>query len=847
MAPEALLRLVDVSKRYDGPPVLDRVRLDLAPGEIHALVGQNGSGKSTLIRILAGYTPPEEGSRAWLDGEPMALGAARPDQRRRLHFIHQSLNLVPSLNALDNAALGVGYPTRLGRIDWARHRANTSGLIGRLLPGVDLESPVERLSAVEQTVVAIARALGHWTTDRSVLVLDEPTAALPAHEVEVLFEAVREVAGSGAAVLFVSHRLPEVFRLSQRVTVIRAGRAIGTWATSSLDEDSLVAQMLGRRLETLIPSGHRPARQDVCRVDGLSAGRLRDVSFSIARGEVLGVAGLEGSGREELAEVVFGARPRARGDVSVSGRAVPSSPAAAIAAGVALVPADRQRAGCLPAFSVRTNVTLPRLGDVRRSWGWIDRRRERSQVERLMGLVGLDPPAIERPVAAFSGGNQQKVVFGKWLRMRPKVLLLDEPMQGIDVAAKATIFELIAQVAKDGAAVLMCSAVTEDLEILCDRVLVFHEGRIGVELGRDELDQGVLGAEVLRRRAPALDTRGRAGENPNMDVEDQTIESKNGCDAPQVRHPPSIEAARSSVAAQFPEPEPTMFQAGPVELSGLRCPPSATPRGMIVALHGGTYDARYYALPGELSFLGLAASLGYVAMALDRPGYGASAAVDPSHLTFSAQRDLLATAVSAAWESEGLQTGGVVLVGHSIGGMLALEVAAGTVSAPVVGVDAAGIGAVWQPGLRELWTSMISAEQSITLPAEARNDVMYGPPWAYDAAVQSQSAEQATALPMPELRDVVHWADRIETVAPSVDVPVRIGVPEFDAIWDPSSEALDVLRSLFVNAPVVEIGCVPASGHSINAHHAGRAHHLHSLAFAEECLLRARRPPQPQP
>jgi ribose transport system ATP-binding protein len=487
-----------VSKRFDGTPVLRSADLDLVSGEVHALIGQNGSGKSTLIKILAGYLQPEPGARAWLDGDEMQLGAPSPGERQRLHFIHQSLNLIPNLSVLDNAALGLGYPTRWGRINWAVHRRRTAELMRRLAVDVDLDRPADALSAVEQTILVIARAVNQWTSSRSILVLDEPTAALPQVEVHRLFETVRRVAAEGAAVLFVTHRLAEVFTLAQRVTVLREGQVVASGRSLvDLDEPSLVELMLGRRLEELTPPTHSASGDVVCSVRNLSSRRLRGLSLDMRRGEIVGVAGLDGSGREELADVIFGAKSRTGGSVSIAGREVAATPAAAIAAGIGLVPADRLQKACVPQLSVTENVTLPSLAPLTRWWHALDKRRERREVSELMQTVALDPPNIDRSISSFSGGNQQKAVLGKWLRAEPAVLLLDEPGQGVDVSAKASIFRLISAAARRGMAVLVCSAVAEDLELLCDRVIVIRHGIAASELA-GTVSAPQITAEVLR-------------------------------------------------------------------------------------------------------------------------------------------------------------------------------------------------------------------------------------------------------------------------------------------------------------------------------------------------------------
>jgi ribose transport system ATP-binding protein len=497
-AGEPLLSLRHVTARYGANVVLRDVALSVHSGEVHAIVGQNGSGKSTLIKTLAGYLRPESGARAWLDREELHLGAPSAAHHARLHFIHQSLNLIPTLSGLDNIALGVGYPTRWGVVRWREHRRRSAALIRSLDTDVDLDRPVAELSLVEQTTVAIARAMRNWPTPRSVLVLDEPTAALPDPDVERLFQTIRAIAERGAAVIFVSHRLEEVLQLAHRVTVLRGGEVVAAArSVAGLDEAALVELMLGSPLESLAPAPHVPRSDVVCSVEALAGTNLTDVSFAIHGGEILGVAGLDGSGRETLAETVFGAVSRERGSVTIDGSRISPEPVSSIAAGIGLVPAERLTKGCHPSLSVTHNVTIAGLRPLVRRWGSLDEQRERAEVGSLMRDVELLPFALDSRLAAFSGGNQQKAVVAKWLRLNPKVLILDEPAQGIDVGAKVVLFDLIAAAARRGMAVLMCSAVAEDLTMLCDRVIVLRHGLVASELKKPLITPDAITALVL--------------------------------------------------------------------------------------------------------------------------------------------------------------------------------------------------------------------------------------------------------------------------------------------------------------------------------------------------------------
>jgi ribose transport system ATP-binding protein len=506
MTDHYLLEVSEVSKRFGDAQVLCDVGLDLRAGEIHALIGHNGSGKSTLIKILAGFLRPDPGAQAWLDGEAFELGTRSPETKNRLHFIHQSLNLVPELNALDNIALGRGFATRFGLIDWRRHRRRAEEQVEALGLDFDVRTPVRELTAAERTILTIARAMTDWDAARSVLVLDEPTVSLPHTEVDALFETIRKVAAAGAGVLYVSHRLDEIFRLADRVTVLREGKvaAMGQ-PLAGLDEPQLVELMLGRAAAAMSTLARQkapapPAKSladPLCTVRHLAGNTAKNVSFDVHEGEIVGIAGLDGSGREEIADLVFGSRTRGRGVITVKGTVVGTDPRSAIAAGMGLVPADRLGKAGIGAMRIVENVTLSSLRALTRLGIWIDRRRERSEVARLMDAVQLVPLDLDRDLGRLSGGNQQKVVIGKWLRLSPRLLILDEPVQGVDVGAKAAIFELITRCAHEGMAVLICSVATEDLEVICDRVCVMRGGSVVTEISGDALKSNAVAARVL--------------------------------------------------------------------------------------------------------------------------------------------------------------------------------------------------------------------------------------------------------------------------------------------------------------------------------------------------------------
>lgn len=479
-----LLRIANLSKSFPGLNALDRVALDVAAGEVVSVVGQNGSGKSTLVKVLAGIYAPDPGASI---------------EHRDLRFIHQDLGLVALLSTIEN--LDIGRPLgRRGLLPVHRRdeRLAAQSAIGRFGGAFDVSKPVGLLTRAERTIVAIARAMSDWSPPDGVLVLDEPTAALNGKEVDRLFDAVRRVAAEGAGVIFISHRLDEVLGLSDRVVALRDGRVVADIPASEVDHERLVTIITGRAIAELKIEHHKRSGTLAIQAVDLVAATLRGVSFDIRAGEILGVTGLLGSGCETVAATAFGAQQRDAGSVTVAGESVPPNDcAASIRGGLAFVPADRLRHGGVMSLSARENLTLPDLAPLRRAFGRLDRSAERRETHEWVERIELKPPLPERPLQLFSGGNQQKIVIAKWLRTKPRALLLDEPTQGVDVGAKAAIYALIDQAAATGTGVLVSSSDIKELMTLCDRVLVFREGIVAAELSRHELSDARLVSESL--------------------------------------------------------------------------------------------------------------------------------------------------------------------------------------------------------------------------------------------------------------------------------------------------------------------------------------------------------------
>ena len=491
--PRPLLRMSGLSKTFPGLKALDGVSFAVGAGEVVAVVGHNGSGKSTLVKILANIYQADPGATIEVrnaSGELVADASAR----QGLHFIHQDLGLIDILTTIENLGLRKAAGGRdFGPVHPVAEREAARRLIARFGASFDPTIPVALLSPAERAIVAIARAMDGWSGNENVLVLDEPTTAFHGNEVEVLFGAVRRVAAAGAGVVFISHRLDEVLGLADRVVALRDGRVVADQPASTLDHDQMVQLIAGKAVAEVQVDREDHPQARVLSVTGLCGEKVRDVSFELGVGEIVGVTGILGSGREELASLLFGATHRAGGSVQVMcEELVSDDTAASIDAGLAYVPADRRRGGAIMEMNVRENLTLPLMRPLRRGLGRLDARAERSETRRWIDTVGLRPPNPDQPLKLFSGGNQQKVVLAKWLRTEPRVLLLDEPTQGVDVGAKAAIYDLIVAAAGEGTGVLVCSSDTKELVSLCDRVLVLEGGRILSEIQRKNLNESLL-------------------------------------------------------------------------------------------------------------------------------------------------------------------------------------------------------------------------------------------------------------------------------------------------------------------------------------------------------------------
>jgi ribose transport system ATP-binding protein len=499
-SPAVTLRLTGVSKHFQGQPALQDVDFEMHKGEIRALLGPNGSGKSTFIKILAGYHQPDHGARAWINGADVLLGSASEAHRQGLRVLHQDLGLVDDLSVVDNLALGNRYAGRYW-VSGRTERRAAEALLTDYGVAVDPDRAVGSLSPTQKTMVAIVRALRDGRAADGVLVLDEPTASLPERETEQLFELVRAIAARGGSVLYVTHRLREVFRIADRVTVLRDGRTVATEQVSDLDHDRLISLIVGRSVGPLYPQRPATERRDVAlELREVSGEGLHGISLTVRSGEVVGITGLTGSGLEHILPLSFGALPRSGGKVLVGGRAVPAgSPRASIAAGLTFAPSDRQRLSAIPAWTVAENLTLPKLHTSRRL-RWLSPRREQAEAVGWLRTLQVTPDRPDARFSALSGGNQQKAVIARWLRCKPKVLMLQEPTAGVDVGARARIYEALSKIASGGTGVLIASTDISEICGLCTRVLVVNRGRLVGELSGSRVTEDVVLSEVLRMR-----------------------------------------------------------------------------------------------------------------------------------------------------------------------------------------------------------------------------------------------------------------------------------------------------------------------------------------------------------
>ncbi|MBN9106197.1 MAG: sugar ABC transporter ATP-binding protein [Propionibacteriaceae bacterium] len=483
-----MLRASSISKHFDGVFAVRSADLTLRRGEIHALLGENGAGKSTLVKILTGVYAPDGGT-VELDGTPVVFRDVIEAQRAGVVALYQELSIVPNLSVAENIMMGEKTPARAGFVDWGRLFSIAGSHLEVLNQRIPLRRLAQDLSPVQQTMVAVARALA---VNARVLILDEPTASLTNLEIVDLFRTLRHLRDEGVAIVYVSHRLEEVFELCDRATIMRNGQVVAAEAVADLTIDLVISKMVGRHSDEIFPPRSRHDDEVIVEVTGLTGRRVRDVSLEVRRGEILGVGGLGGSGRSELLRLISGAQRAQAGVVKLSGKDVtPSSITHGLDAGIAMVPEERRSQGVILEQPIRENMILANLPSVS-SAGLVRDARVRSLANRGMTDLQIHARGTGQKVGELSGGNQQKVVLAKFLARNPTFLLLDEPTRGIDVGTKSEIYVLIQRLAEAGAAVLVVSSELPELLGLCHRILLLHEGRLAGEVAAEHATEEQL-------------------------------------------------------------------------------------------------------------------------------------------------------------------------------------------------------------------------------------------------------------------------------------------------------------------------------------------------------------------
>jgi rhamnose transport system ATP-binding protein len=499
-----LIKATTISKSFAGVQALQQVSFELRTGEVHALVGENGAGKSTLIKIITGAHQADEGTLE-IDGRLVVKNDPVISRSLGIAAIHQQPALFPELTVTENIALGLEPGGWWRRIRWDARRRRARELLARVGATIDPDVVIHGLTMPEQQLVEIARALG---ARARVLIMDEPTASLSDREVDRLFQVIRDLRAGGVGIIYISHRLDELFQVADRVTVLRDGCIVETRRLAEVDKTELIRLMVGRRLTAIFPKQEVPLGDVVLELRGLGCQEagVSGVSLSVRAGEILGLAGLVGAGRTELARVLFGLTPADAGEISLRGQSVTiDSPGRAVERGIAYVPEDRRRYGVILDMAVAPNATLAILDRIGRH-GWLNFRQERLLAESFVRRLAIKTPSVDAPVGDLSGGNQQKVALARWLATKPVVLILDEPTQGVDVGAKAEIHRLMGELAGQGMAILMISSELPEILGMSDRIAVMHAGRVTGILDRSEATQEKVLALALGHRGSATMT-----------------------------------------------------------------------------------------------------------------------------------------------------------------------------------------------------------------------------------------------------------------------------------------------------------------------------------------------------
>lgn len=484
----AILQLSEIEKAFPGVKALDKASLNVYPGKVMALMGENGAGKSTLMKVLTGIYAKDAGEIVY-QGQHAAFKGPRDSQQAGISIIHQELNLIPQLTIAENIFLGREITTAFGRIDWQKMHSEADKLLARLKVKHSSNTLLGQLSLGEQQMVEIAKALSF---ESKVIIMDEPTDALTDTETEALFSVIRELREQGCGIVYISHRLKEIFEICDDITVLRDGKFIGQCAVADTNEDGLIEMMVGRKLEEQYPRIDVVHGETCLEVIGLTGSGVHDVSFTLKRGEILGISGLMGAGRTELMKVIYGALPSERGVINLDNRTInPVSPRDGLVNGIAYISEDRKGDGLVLGLSVKENMSLCALDQLSKGIH-IQHQEEVMAVDDFISLFNIKTPSREQIIGNLSGGNQQKVAIAKGLMTRPKVLILDEPTRGVDVGAKKEIYQLINKFKAEGMSIILVSSEMPEVLGMSDRILVMHEGRITGEFDAKLADQETL-------------------------------------------------------------------------------------------------------------------------------------------------------------------------------------------------------------------------------------------------------------------------------------------------------------------------------------------------------------------
>ncbi|MDS1838836.1 ribose ABC transporter ATP-binding protein RbsA [Vibrio vulnificus] len=485
---QAILQLSEIEKAFPGVKALDKASLNVYPGRVMALMGENGAGKSTLMKVLTGIYSRDAGEIVY-QGQPAQFKGPRDSQQAGISIIHQELNLIRELTIAENIFLGREITSAFGRIDWPKMYAEADKLLARLKVKHSSKTLLGQLSLGEQQMVEIAKALSF---ESKVIIMDEPTDALTDTETEALFSVIRELREQGCGIVYISHRLKEIFEICDDITVLRDGKFIGQCEVAQTDEDGLIEMMVGRKLEEQYPRIDVVHGHTCLEVIGLTGSGIHDVSFTLKRGEILGISGLMGAGRTELMKVIYGALPSERGVINLDNRTInPVSPQDGLANGIAYISEDRKGDGLVLGLSVKENMSLCALDKLSKGVQ-IQHQDEVIAVDDFIQLFNIKTPSREQIIGNLSGGNQQKVAIAKGLMTKPKVLILDEPTRGVDVGAKKEIYQLINKFKAEGMSIILVSSEMPEVLGMSDRILVMHEGRITGEFEAKHADQEKL-------------------------------------------------------------------------------------------------------------------------------------------------------------------------------------------------------------------------------------------------------------------------------------------------------------------------------------------------------------------